>query len=69
MKIAELRSKSIDQLNELLAELKRESLNLRFQKVTGELEKTSRIREVRRQSAQVKTLLSENALKQEKKNA
>ncbi len=69
MKISELRGKTVDQLNDLLGELKRESLNLRFQKVTGELEKTSRIREVRRSAAQVKTLLNELASNQEKKHA
>lgn len=70
MKIADLRGKSADQLNDQLGELKRELLNLRFQKTTGELEKTSRIREVRRTVAQVKTLLNEKtASKQEKKHA
>jgi large subunit ribosomal protein L29 len=69
MKTTELRGKTADQLNELLGELKREALNLRFQKVTGELEKTSRIREVRRTVAKIKTLLNEVARKQEKKHA
>ncbi len=69
MKITDLRGKSADQLLDLLGELKRELLNLRFQKVTGELEKTSRIREVRRTVAQVKTLLNETASNQEKKHA
>lgn len=68
MKVAELRSKSVDQLKEQLAESKRELMNLRFQKATGELEKTSRIREVRRTVAKVKTLLTQ-AAKQEKKHA
>ena len=69
MKISELRGKTVDQLNDLLGELKRESLNLRFQKVTGELQKTSRICEVRRSAARVKTLLNEVASNQEKKHA
>lgn len=58
MKIAELRSKSLDELKEMLGQLKKEMLNLRFQKSTGTLEKTARIREVRRDVARIQTLLS-----------
>jgi large subunit ribosomal protein L29 len=63
MKISELRGKTIDQLKESLINLKKESFNLRFQKKTGELENTSRIREVRRSVAAVKTLMNEFAKK------
>ena len=69
MKISELRGKTVDQLAALLLDLKKEAFNLRFQKVSGELEKTSRVREVRRAIARVKTLLNEVALKEVKKEA
>ena len=45
-----------DQLNESLAQLKREQFNLRFQAATNQLEKPSRVREVRRDIARIKTL-------------
>jgi large subunit ribosomal protein L29 len=63
MKIAELRSKTVDQQKELLISLKKELFNLRFQKTTGELEKTGRVRQVKRTVAQVKTLLNQAAKK------
>ncbi|MBB4616159.1 50S ribosomal protein L29 [Sphingomonas abaci] len=47
---------SDDQLNESLAQLKREQFNLRFQAATSQLEKPSRVREVRRDIARIKTL-------------
>ncbi len=64
MKISELRGKTVDQLTTQLLELKKESFNLRFQKVNGELEKTSRIRQVRRAIARIKTLLNQTARKE-----
>lgn len=71
MKISELRGKTFDQLNSLLLDLKKEAFNLRFQKVSGELEKTSRVREVRRTIAKIKTLLNDISSKEvkEAKNA
>ncbi|RMF12669.1 MAG: 50S ribosomal protein L29 [Alphaproteobacteria bacterium] len=62
MKIGELRDKSVDELNDQLAQLKKEQFNLRFQKATGQLEKTSRVREVRRDIARIRTLLNERRL-------
>jgi len=59
--IDDLRSQSDDQLVDQLAELKREQFNLRFQAATNQLEKPSRIREVRRTIAQIKTLQNERA--------
>ena len=50
-----------DQLAEQLGHLKREQFNLRFQAATNQLEKPSRVREVRRTIAQIKTLQSERA--------
>lgn len=70
MKISELRGKTVDQLKDLLVSLKKEAFNLRFQRTTGELENTSRVRQVRRDVARVKTLLNElPSAKKETKNA
>jgi large subunit ribosomal protein L29 len=60
-KISDLKQRSDDQLNEQLGELKREQFNLRFQAATNQLEKPSRVREVRRTIAQIKTLQSERS--------
>jgi len=68
MKISELRGKTLDQLTALLFDLKKEAFNLRFQKVSGELEKTSRVREVRRTIARVKTLLNSMSRKELKES-
>ena len=59
--IEDLRTKTDDQLSAELTELKREQFNLRFQAATNQLEKPSRIREVRRTIAQIKTLQNERA--------
>ncbi len=59
MKAADLRSKSNDELKEQLMALRRESFNLRFQKATGQLENTARVRQVRRDIARVKTILNQ----------
>jgi large subunit ribosomal protein L29 len=61
MKASEVRSKSPDQLREQLLQLKKEQFNLRFQKATGQLENTSRVRAVRRDIARLKTVLGERA--------
>lgn len=60
-KTSDLRSKSPDQLKEELLQLKKEQFNLRFQQATGQLEKTARIKVVRRDIARVQTLLREQA--------
>ena len=60
-KIADLKTKTDDQLTEQLGELKREAFNLRFQAATNQIEKPARIREVRRTIAQIKTLQGERA--------
>jgi large subunit ribosomal protein L29 len=59
MKTEDLRTKSDDELNEQLTGLKKEQFNLRFQKATGQLEKTARIREVRRDIARIKTVAAQ----------
>lgn len=53
---ADLTAKTEDQLSEELGNLKREAFNLRFQAATNQLEKPSRVREVRRDIARIKTL-------------
>ncbi len=57
----ELRGKTPDQLRDELANLKKESFNLRFQQATGQLENTARMRTVKREAARVKTILNEKA--------
>jgi large subunit ribosomal protein L29 len=58
-KIADLKAKTDDQLAGQRGELKREQFNLRFQAATNQLEKPSRVREVRRDIARIKTLQTE----------
>lgn len=61
MNANELRDKTPDQLREELANLKKESFNLRFQAATGQLENSAQIRAARRNAARVKTILNEKA--------
>lgn len=61
MKIAELRNLTSDQLQEQLLNLKKEQFNLRFQKATGQLEKTHRVNEIRKTVARIQTLLNAQA--------
>jgi large subunit ribosomal protein L29 len=58
MKAADLRTKTTDELDDELQNLTRESLNLRFQKASGQLEATARIRTVRRDIARIRTVLN-----------
>ena len=60
-KFDDLKTRSDDELQTQLGELKREQFNLRFQAATNQLEKPARIRDVRRTIAQIKTLQSERA--------
>ena len=57
MKAADLIGKTADELNESLLGLKKEQFNLRFQKASGQLENTARVRQVRRDIARIKTVL------------
>ena len=57
MKVGELRTKSEDELKDSLLGLRKEAFNLRFQRASGQLENTARIREVRRDIARIKTVL------------
>ena len=62
-KADEFRAKSVDELNDQMAKLKKEQFNLRFQKANGQLEKTARIRAVRRDIARIETVLAEQRRK------
>ena len=59
IKIDDLRQKSDDQLIEQLTSLKREQFNLRFQQASGQLEKTGRVREIRRDVARILTMMNQ----------
>ena len=59
--VNELKSKSLEQLNEELVSAKKELFNLRFQNATSQLANTSRIKEVRRNIARIQTVITENA--------
>ena len=63
----EFRAMSADQLSDELVKLKKEQFNLRFQRATGQLEKTARVQIVRRNIARINTILGEKA--QTKKKA
>ena len=56
MKAADVRQMTLDQLNDELLKLKKERFNLRFQRATGQLANTARVREVRRDIARIKTV-------------
>ena len=61
MKIGDIRAKGADELASQLAALKKEQFNLRFQRASGQLENTARVRQVRRDIARIKTILGERA--------
>jgi large subunit ribosomal protein L29 len=61
MDAKDLRGQTPDQLRDQLAQLKKESFNLRFQQATGQLENTSRMRASRREAARILTILNEKA--------
>ena len=56
MKASDLRAQTADQLRDQLVQLKKEQFNLRFQRATGQLENTSRVRQVRRDIARIQTV-------------
>jgi large subunit ribosomal protein L29 len=59
MKASELRQKSQEELNTTLAELLKEQFNLRMQRGTGQMSRPSRMKEVRKDIARIKTLMNE----------
>ena len=59
MKPGDLRAMTVDQLDDEVLKLKKERFNLRFQRATGQLENTARVREVRRDIARIKTIAAQ----------
>ena len=57
MKAEELRGKTEDELRDQLLALRKEAFNLRFQRASGQLENTARVRQVRRDIARIKTVM------------
>jgi large subunit ribosomal protein L29 len=66
MKAEEVRGLTADQLDDRLVKLKKEQFNLRFQRASGQLENTSRVREVRRDIARIKTVQAQKRNGQDK---
>ncbi len=64
MKVAEIRELSTEEIEKKLVETKEELFNLRFQQATGNLEKPSRIRDLRHTVARMKTVLKEREVKE-----
>ncbi len=60
-RLSDIRAMSTDQMNDELANLKKEQFNLRFQKATGQLENTGRVRQVRRDIARIMTVSRQKA--------
>ncbi|ABA04633.1 LSU ribosomal protein L29P [Nitrobacter winogradskyi Nb-255] len=59
MKTADIRAMTPDQMDDAITSLKKERFNLRFQRATGQLENTSRMREARRDIARIKTIAAQ----------
>lgn len=59
MKASDVRARSADELTEEVETLSKEIFNLRFQRASGQLENTARVRQVRRNIARIKTILGE----------
>lgn len=65
-RIADFRVMTPDQMSDELLKLKKEQFNLRFQRATGKVENTSRVRQVRRDIARIQTVQGERKAKQAK---
>jgi len=63
MKVGDIRAMSPDQMDDAVLNLKKERFNLRFQRATGQLENTSRMRETRRDVARIKTIAAQQRAK------
>ena len=59
MKVSDIRAMSPDQMEDAILNLKKERFNLRFQRATGQLENTARVRQVRRDIARIQTIARE----------
>ncbi len=67
LKIDDIRAMSPDQMEDSILNLKKERFNLRFQRATGQLENTSRLREARRDIARIKTVAAQKRAADSKK--
>jgi large subunit ribosomal protein L29 len=67
LKVEDIRRMTADQMDDEILKLKKERFNLRFQRATGQLENTSRLREARRDIARVKTIARQKRLAEGKK--
>jgi large subunit ribosomal protein L29 len=65
-RVSDLRALSEDQLNDEVLNLKKEQFNLRFQRATGQLENTARVRVVRRDIARAKTIAAQKRAEQKR---
>ena len=63
LKVEDIRAMSDDQMEDAVLNLKKERFNLRFQRATGQLEKTSRLKEARRDIARIKTIAAQKRAK------
>jgi large subunit ribosomal protein L29 len=61
MKASDIRPRTADELKQQIDDLSKEAFNLRFQRASGQLENTARVRQVRRDIARIKTILGERA--------
>jgi large subunit ribosomal protein L29 len=67
MKTGDIRAMTVDQLDDEALRLKKEQFNLRFQRATGQLENTARVRAVRRDIARIKTIAAQKRAKTQAK--
>jgi large subunit ribosomal protein L29 len=67
LKVEDIRRMTADQMDDEVLKLKKERFNLRFQRATGQLENTSRLREARRDIARIKTIARQKKLAEGKK--
>jgi large subunit ribosomal protein L29 len=65
MSASDARDLTPDQLKDKLVQLKKEQFNLRFQQATGQLERTARVKEVRRDIARIKTILGQKSVSEQ----
>ena len=65
MKAADIKVMTVDQIDDEVLKLKKEQFNLRFQRATGQLENTSRVRQVRRDIARLKTVARQKKAKKD----
>jgi large subunit ribosomal protein L29 len=63
LKVEDIRAMSDDQMDDAILNLKKERFNLRFQRATGQLENTSRMKEARRDIARIKTIAAQKRAK------